>query len=47
MFFKLDGNFDFMIVISKDIALHNHVAQNGRSLYRAISKLAGNSLTSK
>lgn len=31
-----------MSVNAKDTALHKYVAENGRSMYRAISEISGN-----
>ena len=44
MISRVDQYFDFIIVNTNNAALHKYVVQNGRSMFRAISKTVGNSV---
>ena len=42
MFFRVDQYFDFIIVSAENTTLHKYIAQNVRSIFRAISEIVGN-----
>jgi hypothetical protein len=44
LLFRVNQYFDFIIVDAENASLHKYVLQNGRSICRTISEIAGNSV---
>ena len=44
MFSRVAQYFDFIVINAENTTLHKYTVQNGRSMFRAISEIVGNSV---